>query len=160
MPDDPFLIDLWVPCIPTSKGSYRAINNRATGKAILVPSESDDQAKRLRAMTKAVREATAQWKHEHGHDIPWDHSLGLELWFVLPRPESVNRARRYARGKPDRDKLERALCDAIAGDKCPSASRLVTDDARFVTGPCHKVYAGTVTPDPGVRIRIWTVRDV
>ena len=63
------------------------------------------------------------------------------LEFRLRRPASVDRA--LPTTKPDRDKLERAVCDALTGV-------LWVDDCQVVDGPVRKLYVDAANP-PGVR---------
>lgn len=79
---------------------------------------------------------------------PISCGLELDLDFFLPRPTTVRRVLHTVR--PDRDKLLRAVADALAGI-------IYVDDSQAIGGQTRKHYASNV--GPGVRIRVNEVCD-
>ena len=72
--------------------------------------------------------------------------VSLHLLFYLPRPKTVTR--RWPEVRPDGDKLERAVWDALKG-------LLIGDDAQVVEWSGRKLYADG--RPPGVEIRVTEV---
>ena len=128
---------------PVPKGSWRVVPRRGGGAPVFLPSAGD---KRARTWTDLVRGfafiARDGARREGGSwPAPRDVAIWLSLEFRLRRPASVDRA--LPTTKPDRDKLERAVCDALTGV-------LWVDDCQVVDGPVRKLYVDAANP-PGVR---------
>lgn len=97
--------------VPQPKGSWRAFYPRGSRKANFV---ADNRKMVAWCATVSARAAAAM------RDLPlFTGAVSLRLLFIFPRP----RSRRFASGrfgvphavKPDKDKLERAVCDALSG---------------------------------------------
>ena len=73
---------------------------------------------------------------------PYDGPLHVDVTFYLPRGKTVTRE--LPSVKPDMDKLQRALGDAM------TTSGLIRDDARITTWHARKRYADT----PGIEIHL------
>ena len=128
---------------PAPKGSYRAINVR--GRAIMVPS-GDDKRKAARATwDQSVREQARAATLAAGYDLQTpafvDEGVRVLLTFRLRRPKGhwgkhgvKPTAPPYPAVKPDVDKLERAILDALTGIA-------YADDAQVCEVIKSKVYA-------------------
>lgn len=79
-------------------------------------------------------------------------AYGVRMAFAFPRPRSAPRWRLRPTVRPDLDKLERAVLDALV------AAAVVTDDAQVTDLSSLKRYAGGPQLDaldhPGVHVRI------
>ena len=123
----------FVPGEPITEGSTKAF---ASGQRVVVTHdrgrELDQWRLRVARAAKAAAEA-AYW--EPRYDGP------VEVWteFRLPRPKSVPKSRQWPHVKPDLDKLQRAVGDALAPYKRPGVLR---DDSRIVEWRASKCYAG------------------
>jgi len=105
-------IEFTIPGAAAPQGSKRAIRLR-TGRTVLV--ESSARVKPFRAV--AALTATEAWQRP-----PTADAVGLEVAFRFVRPKSHHKADGSLRagapltpGKPDIDKLLRALLDALTG---------------------------------------------
>ena len=105
-------IEFTIPGAAAPQGSKRAIRLR-TGRTVLV--ESSSRVKPFRAV--AALAATEAWRRP-----PTADAVGLEIAFRFVRPKSHHKADGSLRagapltpGKPDIDKLLRALLDALTG---------------------------------------------
>ncbi len=105
-------IEFTIPGAAAPQGSKRAIRLR-TGRTVLV--ESSARVKPFRAV--AALAATEAWRRP-----PTADAVGLEVAFRFVRPKSHHTADGSLRagapltpGKPDIDKLLRALLDALTG---------------------------------------------
>lgn len=132
-----------VPMPQGSKNAYRRGN-----KVVLVES-----SKGLPGWRTAVREGAAVLPRLVGE-------VHVELIFAMPRPKSHYRTGRFAHllkpsaplfhsVKPDVDKLERAVFDAL------TQAGVVEDDCRIVSSCSQKVYSLS----PGVLIEVMEVSD-
>jgi len=105
-------IEFTIPGAAAPQGSKRAIRLR-TGRTVLV--ESSAKVKPFRAVAALC--ATEAW-----HQPPTAGTVALEVAFRFVRPKSHHKANGDLRagapltpGKPDIDKLLRALLDALTG---------------------------------------------
>ena len=110
---DEVAIEFFVPGDPAPQGSKKAmpIRNRATGKIIKI-NQVESSAK-----VGPWRERVAIAAHQamSGRAL-FDGPLSVVLNFVLPRPKSApKRSTPPATKRPDLDKLERAVLDALTG---------------------------------------------
>ena len=154
-------IDLFVPGLPVPQGSKRAlpIRKKVDGELRIVGSRVvDDNPVSLERWRGDVREAARRaWAGKALLDGP----VAIDLVFWLPRPKShyftgrragVIRpdAPKYQAVKPDRDKLDRAVLDALT-------AVVFTDDSRAADGRTRKLYAddGRI----GVAVRVADLRD-
>lgn len=122
--------------MPQTKGSGKAITSRSTGRAFFKPDNP-----KTAAWQGVVAHAAAQAGAK-----PIDGPVRLELTFVLPRPKGhmgsgknaatvKASAPRYPASKPDGDKLERAVLDALTGV-------VYADDGQVVDVTWAKRWAG------------------
>lgn len=136
-------ITLFVPGVPAPQGSKRHV-----GRGILVESSP---------LLKPWRATLAAAFHEHGiAGLRLDVPLYVSLRFAITRPAShygkrglLPSAPAFPTKKPDIDKLERAVLDALATD-----ANVIADDARVVTLKGFKHFADY----PGVLIVIDEVK--
>ncbi len=75
--------------------------------------------------------------------------LSIELWFFMPRPKTAKRT--YPSVRPDLDKLERAVLDAI--------KEVIEDDSRVVDLDSKKRYAEDYGMEPGVCMYVQEMDD-
>jgi len=137
--------------VPVPQGSMRCLGAGARGSAggrhVLVANNDRDLADWRERVELRARVAS----REQAGGEPLTGPVRLDLLFALPRPTSVTpRDRLWPIVKPDRDKLERAVCDAL------TRARLWRDDSQAVDGRTVKTYAGNpdALPWPGVLVRI------
>jgi Holliday junction resolvase RusA-like endonuclease len=134
--------------IPAPQGSKRAFRNKYSGRIQQVES-----SKRVAPWRSDVRDAALS---AVGWAEPMSGPVYVELVFRLPRPRNHYGSGRNAgvlkpsapiwpAGKPDRDKLERAVMDALSG-------LVFVDDAQVVSGPIEKRYADG--DGPGVTVTV------
>lgn len=109
---------------PIPQGSMRAV---ARGRMI------SDNA-RLRPWRDSVAWQVRQSMADAGLPGPLEGPLAVAVTFTLPRPKSAPKSRWAPDRKPDGDKLERALFDAI------TAGGGWVDDAQVVTCTWSKAY--------------------
>lgn len=158
------MIAFTVRGIPAPQGSKRLLPRgaRRGGAPILVES-----SKRVPKWRRAVRDEARRAIEAAGFTRgPSTRAAYVELDFRLPRPKShylpANSRRaepelrpdapRHHTGKPDRDKLERAVMDALTGV-------LWVDDAQVVAGRTTKRWADGALPGVTVLAREMTEED-
>lgn len=107
---------------PVPQGSKTAFVNKATGRAIVTDANKNTGPWREAVAAQAVRAMETQgWLK-----VPAGQPVGIEVQFFFNRPQSHYRTGKWAGAlkdtapvykptKPDVDKLERALCDALTG---------------------------------------------
>lgn len=143
-------MSFWVPGIPIPQGSKQAYVPRNMQRAVLVDANAD-KLKPWRTQVLVV--ANEAWDGRE----PLDEDVCVHIEFVFPRPASHFRtgkhagelkpnAPTYKNTKPDKDKLERAINDALTN------AGVLRDDCRVVDGGSRKVYG----PKPGARVWIQT----
>jgi len=140
----------FVPGVPAAKGSMRAWihPNKQNGKlrAMLAPSNSKDLAQWVNIVRMSVSTRWAFGVHRG--------PVALDITYVMPRPNAhfgTGRNEGVLKGsapevptrKPDIDKLERAIFDALTGT-------VYHDDAQIVECSHRKRYG----EKPGVHIKI------
>lgn len=133
---EPFSFSMFIPGIPASKGSYRPITGRSrtTGKPVtrLIPMD-----KKERPWRDHVRDTILNHKHP---TIPPNSYIKIETTFYLPRPKTIPpHKRKHPTVKPDIDKLQRALYDAI------TETHIWHDDCQITDVTSHKRYADNTT---------------
>ena len=134
---------------PITEGSVRTFTS---GQRTIV---THDRGRKLEwwriRVAHAAEKAAKRAGWEPRHDGP------VEVWaeFRLPRPKSVPKSRKHAQTKPDLDKLQRAIGDALAPYKRPGVLR---DDSRIVEWHAIKRYADDTHP-AGVTVRVSKARD-
>ena len=135
----------FVPGEPITEGSTRAF---ASGQRVVVTHDRGPELDAWRIKVAHAAEAAAQAAYwEPRYDGP------VEVWaeFRLPRPKT----RKHAQTKPDLDKLQRAVGDALAPYKRPGVLR---DDSRIVAWSAVKRYADDAHP-AGVTVRVSKAQD-
>lgn len=144
-------VQLWVPGVPVPQGSKQGFVRG--NRAVLV----DNNAEKLKPWRSQVAAfAMDAW----GGREPLDEPVCVHMMFVFPRPSShfgtgrnagvlKDGAPRFKTSAPDRDKLERAVNDALTD------AGVWRDDSRSVDGGSRKVYG----PKPGVRVWIQTIKE-
>ena len=139
----------FVPGEPITEGSTRAF---ASGQRVVVTHDRGPELAAWRIKVAHAAEAAAEAAYwEPRHDGP------VEVWaeFRLPRPKSAPKSRKHAQTKPDLDKLQRAIGDALAPYKRPGVLR---DDSRIVAWSAVKRYADDAHP-VGVMVRVSKAQD-
>lgn len=141
---------------PVPQGSKRLGRNRSTGKAIVLEDNKDTAPWREHVGWAARKALTAA-----GQAKPLDVPLKVQVTFVMPKPASAPKRRRtWPSTKPDIDKLQRAVFDAM------TASGVWREDSRVQKVSAEKVYPGEpfehgeALETPGVIVHIWPVGEV
>ncbi len=137
-------MNFFVPGIPQSQGSKTAFNRKGGGRPIMI--EANAKTKPWRA---DVREAGLAAR-EMGFELLQD-CVEVGITFFFPRPKCHFNSKgalkakspSAPKGKPDIDKLARAVLDALTG-VCWK------DDAQVVRLYVDKLYGDT----PGARIEV------
>lgn len=126
------VLQVAVAGIPRPKGSKTAAPRPGGGVWMR------ESSKALPGWMAAIRQAATVAALEAGARpaVPWcpDAPVAVEAVFFMPRPKRMPRDRVFPTGKPDGDKLERAILDAITGP-------VIGDDSRVVGGTWSKAYA-------------------
>lgn len=105
------------------------------GKVVMVEGRRGPARDNFKDWRSAVATAARQWQEDQGArgTVLLDESVSVELTFWLPRPKSAPKWKVWASGRPDIDKLARAVLDAITGT-------LLANDSRVVRLVCEKPY--------------------
>jgi Holliday junction resolvase RusA-like endonuclease len=124
--------------IPRPQGSMRAF---VRGGRAIVTSDNTH----LRPWKTAVAEAARAGRH-----VVWLGPVAVGITFRLPRPKGhtgkrglLPSAPHHPTGRPDLDKLARAVMDAL------TESGVITDDAQVIRLAARKVYG-----EPGASVRV------
>lgn len=126
-------LEFFAPGIPAPKGSTSSFRSASTGRIV-----TRGDCKRTGPWQAVVASVAAlTFRGE-----PWTGAVAVHLRFVLPRPKGHFRrngalkpdAPRWPTAKPDGDKLERCVWDALV------RSRVLRDDAIVVSWSGRKVY--------------------
>jgi crossover junction endodeoxyribonuclease RusA len=136
-------ISFFVPGLCATKGSWRPITSKTTGKVFLV-----DSCKRSRPWAALIADAA----REAGATVSRD-AVALDRTFWLQRPKSHYGAKGlrpsaplFPTHKPDVDKLDRCLFDALTGVA-------YADDAQVIGGVQYKLFADEGHP-PGLSVTL------
>lgn len=111
--------------VPVPQGSMRALG---PGRM------KHHNADKLRPWRDSVAWQVRQGMADAGLDGPFEGPVEVHVTFILPRPKSAPKSRWAPDRRPDGDKLERALFDAI------TAGGAWVDDSQVVTCMWSKVY--------------------
>lgn len=114
------------------QGSKTGFVNRATGKVVMREGKTVEARDAFKDWRGAVAHAARDWQQDHVQAL-LDESVAVEVTFYLPRPKSAPKWKLWAAGRPDLDKLARAVLDAITGT-------LLVNDSRVVRLVCEKPY--------------------
>lgn len=151
------LLDVHVNGVPAAQGSKRYLGVGSKGKVRMA-----EMSKRVEPWRADIRAAVEDAYMAGISTGAYTDPIAIDLYFILPRPGSHYRtganagklrdtAPRYPAGRPDLDKLVRAVLDAIG-----STGRVWNDDAQVCHVNAWKYYA---TPDEPVGVQI-TVRSL
>jgi crossover junction endodeoxyribonuclease RusA len=140
--------------VPAPQGSKRHVGN---GRMI-------EMSKLLPGWRDAVTTSAWQAAHDWG-DAGWDapREVGVEVEFLFRRPKHHYRTGRNAHllrpnapmwhsTKPDLDKLQRSLFDALTN------AAVIGDDCQIVSVRAHKFYADDLNP-PGAFVSIYPAEE-
>lgn len=111
---------------PEPQGSFRAMNSRHTGKAIVT--QSNKKMLPYRQMVSQTAAIVFRGAMAAKHD-----PVSLAIDFYVAKPESAPKKREYPSVKPDIDKLQRCILDALTGIA-------YTDDGQVVSVYANKFY--------------------
>lgn len=123
----------FVPGEPITEGSVRTFTS---GQRTVVTHDRGRELDLWRLRVARAAEAAARkagWEPRH------DGPVAVTATFLLPRPKSAPKTRIRPHVKPDLDKLQRAVGDALSPYKRPGVLR---DDSRIVEWHSSKQYAG------------------
>lgn len=140
----------FVPGEPITEGSMRTFKS---GQRTVV---THDRGPELDAWRIKVRRAAEAAARKAGWEPRYDGPVVVGTHFFLPRPKSVPKSRGLPYTKPDLDKLQRAIGDALAPYKRPGVLR---DDSRITSWTATKRYAAT-PEDAGVAVIVSVARFV
>ncbi len=113
------MVTIHVSGTPAPKGSNRAVMNKHTGRAMMIPGGNKVYEARQKSWASAVREAALDACSTTVEETP----LVVAIEFRLARPKSVKRDAPMV--KPDIDKLARCTLDALIGVAFDDDSRIV-----------------------------------
>ena len=159
---------IYVPGVPRPQGSKGAVVRPRKGRMPLVirgqryyrlsdlTAYLKDSSRNLAAWRNKIRVVAQGEKRARGNPLLTGAAY-IEMTFSLPRPKShcgtgrnagvlKARAPKHHVQKPDRDKLERAVCDALTGI-------VWVDDCQVVAGPTHKVWCDDGRPGVTISVR-------
>lgn len=141
------MIQFFVEGTPVPQGSMKAFPYMGKdGKPHATVTSDNPKLKAWRTEVKdAAKKAAGEFKFEPREP------LRIDYLFIFIRPKTVKR--KFHTVKPDKDKLVRAVNDALTD------SWVVPDDAQIITGTDHKKYADEQHPNAGVLIRITELKE-
>lgn len=122
----------FVPGEPITEGSTKAFTS---GQRVVVTHDRGPELDQWRLRVARAAEAAAR---KAGWEPRYDGPVAVTAAFLLPRPKSVPKSRQWPHVKPDLDKLQRAVGDALSPYKRPGVLR---DDSRIVEWRASKCYA-------------------
>ena len=131
-------VQFWVAGVPQPQGSMTA--QVRGGRAVMYSAN----AARLRPWRDAVTfQAREAWRAGAWQGVPLEGGVNLRLQFAFLRPASAAK-RPVPHVKPDLDKLQRAVLDALTGV-------VYGDDAQVVSVTASKIYRPS---GPGVLVAV------
>jgi Holliday junction resolvase RusA-like endonuclease len=117
-----------------TKGSYRVVPNRKTGKSVPVPNSTEflkQWTDRVRWSARAVGVKA----------LPKPGAVGVRLWFYFTRPASAPVSERPRMTEdPDIDKTLRATLDALTGFAYQDDSQVTAVQMVKRYGPVNETY--------------------
>lgn len=144
------ILKLWVSGEPKTKGSWRAIQSKTTGRIIQIPAGTKKSAKARKDWEKAVGTAAwTVWGETRGDPELFEEPLSVEVYFHLPRGKTVKRDFPISIQDGDLDKLLRSILDSLTGT-------VYHDDSQVVDVTMRKRYADGGQP-PGVDIQLFSL---
>ncbi len=138
-------IDFFAEGIPRTKGSSFSFLNPKTNKIVY---QHDN--KHLKSWQLEVKLAAKDAGLE-----PTEGPIELEIIYCLPRPKAhyntagqvKSEAPKYPICRPDVDKMERAILDALTGTA-------YNDDSQVVKVEHEKLYTDNLLKDPGAYVTV------
>lgn len=124
-------IIFFVPGTPETEGSTKAMVRDARVRVL-------HDNPRLHPWRTAVTRAARAAADAAGWEPKWDGPVSVTATFRLPRPKSSPKSRTLPWVRPDLDKLQRAVGDALAPRHDPHA--LLAEDSRIVHWDARKRY--------------------
>jgi crossover junction endodeoxyribonuclease RusA len=102
------VLEVFVPGRPAPQGSVRAVVHRSTQRAVVIKDNNETQ--------KSWRTTVGWYAAQAWNDGPIGGAVSVVLQFVMPRPSTApKRSTPAAVKRPDLDKLQRAVFDALSG---------------------------------------------
>lgn len=130
--------------VPMPQGSKTAFVRG--GRAVLTDGRNAKARSAHAAWRQAIATAARDELERRPGFVPFDSACVVHVDFLLVRPKSIPKKRRYPETSPDIDKLERALLDGLTD------GGLLINDARVVEVHKRKLYA--VDEPPGAKVSI------
>jgi crossover junction endodeoxyribonuclease RusA len=135
-------MEFFVPGVPVAKGSAKAFYNKKAGRAFVTQDNLEKQKPWVSLISVKAESAGLALS---------DSAVHVALMFNMPRPKAHFRsngelktgAPLFHKSKPDIDKLQRAVLDALS-------SIAFLDDRQVCSVYAQKMYSDT----PGVLIKI------
>jgi crossover junction endodeoxyribonuclease RusA len=132
--------------VPAPQGSMKAFNVKGHQHPVVTADNPKTRPWKYLVYAEALK--------ARGANPPLEGPVRVNLTFYMPRPKSAPKATVYPAVKPDRDKLERAIMDALTN------AGIWKDDGQVIDGRTVKMYAGGRHPagsnDAGYCLpRVW-----
>lgn len=148
-------VGFWVAGVPVPQGSKKIGRNHKTGRPLLI--DDNDALKPWRDLVDA------EGRRAMKGQVKLDGPCSVDLAFYLPRPAGhykkdgltlrATAPRVWCSVKPDLDKLERAVLDAL------TTAGVWAEDSRAVILRSSKRYAG-LPHEAGVSLLVTPLREV
>lgn len=126
-------VSLRIEGVPMPQGSKTAVVR--AGRAVLLDGRRGPARAAHAAWRKAVAAAAGAELARRRGLAPFDDACVVHVTFLLARPKSIPKKRRYPHTNPDLDKLQRALLDGLVD------GGLLVNDSRVVDINAKKRYA-------------------
>lgn len=133
-------IRFFVPGTPVTEGSTKYVGHRGARPVLL-----HDNHAALKAWRDKISDVAVLYARQAGWTTPLDEPVCVAVTFRLPKPKRPAFDKEAAT-KPDLDKLQRAVGDALG-------KRLLREDSRIVGWHAEKRYVDTQHP-AGVDVTI------
>lgn len=143
------MIRLDVIGTPQPQGNKSAFHNKKTGKTVLVEGRRPESRAVFKSWREGIAAKAKEYQEQHRLAL-LDEPVSIAVIFRMPRPKSTPKKVTHPAVRPDLDKLQRAVLDALEGT-------LLMNDSRVVTLHARKVFA--VDEPPGCEIVITTLAD-
>lgn len=132
-----YLISFFVPGKPITEGSTRYLGVRG-GKPIITHDNPE-----LSAWRQKVAQVAVLYARQAGWELPLDEPVSIRVAFTLKQPKQPRWSE--AATKPDLDKLQRAIGDALG-----AKGSVLREDSRICEWCAVKQYGNK----PGVQVTI------
>jgi Holliday junction resolvase RusA-like endonuclease len=152
IPQAEILAEFFAAGVPQPQGNKRAFQHKITKRVVMVEGRSPEANKRHRSWRATL--ATAARQAMDGRP-PVDGCVVVDVEFLFPRPKNHYRANGKIKPwaldiphgkKPDRDKLDRSLGDALTG--------VVFVDDSLSNGGIQRRRFVMPGEEPGARVRV------